>query len=43
MQPITKADLANNPPTHPGIQDLDLWTEDQMRDCLKDLFEHFKL
>ena len=28
---ITKENLADNPPRHPGLQDLDIWTEEQMR------------
>jgi len=32
---INKDDLADNPPSHPGFQDLDIWTEDQMREWIK--------
>ena len=32
---IKESDLANNPPRHPGLHDLDLWTEDQMREWIK--------
>lgn len=39
MQPITKAELANNPPKHPSLQDLDLWTEDQLRDYIKSILK----
>ena len=31
---LKQSDLANNPPRHPGLQDLDLWTEDQMREWI---------
>ena len=33
---IKESDLANNPPSHPGLQDLDIWTEDQMRAWIKE-------
>ena len=33
---LKESDLANNPPKHPGLQDLDLWTEDQMRAWIKE-------
>ena len=33
---LKESDLANNPPSHPGLQDLDIWTEDQMRAWIKD-------
>jgi len=40
VRKITKADLANNPkPKHPGFQDLDLWTEDQLRNYVKSTLE----
>jgi len=32
---IKESDLADNPPSHPGLQDLDIWTEDQMREWIK--------
>ena len=32
---LKESDLANNPPSHPGLQDLDIWTEDQMREWIK--------
>jgi len=32
---IKESNLANNPPSHPGLQDLDIWTEDQMREWIK--------
>ena len=32
---LDEVDLANNPPSHPGLQDLDIWTEDQMREWIK--------
>ena len=32
---IDKSELADNPPSHPGLQDLDIWTEDQMREWIK--------
>ena len=32
---INSDDLADNPPSHPGLQDLDIWTEDQMREWIK--------
>ena len=31
---INKKDLANNPKRHPGLQDLDLWTRDQLVDFI---------
>ena len=31
MKKIYDEDLAHNPPKHPGLHDLDLWTEEQMR------------
>ena len=33
---IKESDLANNPPSHPGLQDLDSWTPDQMRKWIID-------
>ena len=33
---LKESDLANNPPSHPGLQDLDIWTEDQMRAWIKE-------
>ena len=34
---INPSDLADNPPpSHPGLQDLDIWTEDQMRNWIRD-------
>ena len=34
---INPSDLADNPPpSHPGLQDLDIWTEDQMRSWILD-------
>jgi len=32
---IKESDLANNPPSHPGLQDLDIWTKDQMFEWIK--------
>ena len=32
---INPSDLADNDPYHPGLQDLDIWTEDQMRSWIK--------
>ena len=33
---LKESDLANNSPSHPGLQDLDIWTEDQMRAWIKE-------
>ena len=30
------SDLADNDPYHPGLQDLDIWTKDQMRSWISD-------
>jgi hypothetical protein len=32
MKKIRIEDLANNPPRHPGLQDLDIWTKEQLID-----------
>ena len=32
---INESDLANNPPSPPKLQDLDIWTEDEMRAWIK--------
>ena len=32
---IKESDLANNPPSPPKLQDLDIWTEDEMRSWIK--------
>ena len=32
---INESDLANNPPSPPKLQDLDIWTEDEMREWIK--------
>ena len=32
---LKESDLANNPPRHPGLQDLDIWNEDQLRSWIK--------
>ena len=32
---IKESDLANNPPSHPKLQDLDIWTKDEMREWIK--------
>ena len=33
---INPSDLADNPPSPPKLQDLDIWTEDQMRSWISD-------
>ena len=40
---LKESDLANNPPRHPGLQDLDIWTEDQMRAWIKHRVIHEQL
>jgi hypothetical protein len=35
MKKIRIEDLANNPPRHPGLQDLDIWTKEQLIDYIK--------
>ena len=32
---INESDLANNPPSPPKLQDLDIWTKDEMRNWIK--------
>ena len=33
---LQESDLAHNPPSPPKLQDLDVWTEDEMRDWILD-------
>jgi len=33
---INSSDLADNPPSSPKLQDLDIWTEDEMRSWIRD-------
>ena len=33
---INSSDLADNPPSSPKLQDLDIWTEDEMRNWIRD-------
>jgi len=36
IKEINDSDLADNQPKHPRLQDLDIWTKDQMREWIKD-------
>ena len=39
---IKESDLANNPPRHPGLHDLDLWTPEQMREWIIDHSDEYE-
>ena len=39
---IKESDLANNPSEHPGLQDLDLWTPEQMRKWIIDHSDEYE-
>ena len=39
---LKESDLANNSPEHPGLQDLDLWTPEQMRKWIIDHSDEYE-